>query len=222
MLKTAPPAEIIRDRDPAAGETVVAESVSFERFLTDYSEGHYEWLMGKVIRVVTNNVNHNVLLGWLYNLLSLFLSLKGLGVVFLAGVPMKISSTRPGREPDLMVVLKANAHRIRTTYIDGPADFVVEIVSPDSIERDRATKLEEYQAAGIPEYFLIDPRHRESILYKLGEDGVYYPTPLDSQGRLASTVLPGFALDPALLWREEPLGAEELIALVRAMAGTSL
>jgi Uma2 family endonuclease len=220
MLNTAPPPERIRERDPAAGETVIADGVSFAQFLTDYSEGHYEWLMGKVIRVVSNNVNHNVLLGWLYNLLSLFLNLKGLGIVLLAGVPMKISDSRPGREPDLMVILKAHSQRIQPTYVDGPADFVVEIVSPDSIERDRATKLEEYQSAGVPEYFLIDPRHREAVLYQRSPDGVYHPTPLDSQGRLASTVLPGFALDPALLWRAEPPGAEELIALVRAMANS--
>jgi hypothetical protein len=98
MLNPPPPPEIVRDRDPSAGEQIIAEGVSFETFLTDYSEGHYEWLMGKVIRVVTNNVNHNILLGWLYNLLSLFLNLKGLGVVLLAGVPMKINNYRPGRE----------------------------------------------------------------------------------------------------------------------------
>jgi Uma2 family endonuclease len=220
MLNTAPPPERIRERDPAAGETVIADGVSFAQFLTDYSEGHHEWLMGKVIQIVSNSKSHAMIVAFLIAILELYLRFTRIGQVFATGYPQYVGDDRPAREPDIVVVLSQNLPRTQKNYLDGRADFVVEVISPESIQRDRATKFEEYEAAGVPEYFLVDPKRREANLYKLGEDGVYHPTPLDSQGRLASTVLPGFALDPALLWRAEPLGAEELIALVRAMATT--
>ncbi len=39
----------------------------------------------------------------------------------------------------------------------GMADLVIEVVSDDSVARDRADKFYEYQTAGIQEYWIIDP-----------------------------------------------------------------
>jgi hypothetical protein len=91
--KTFPHNEI--SDDPAYGETVIAESVSFENFLKYFAEQHAEWLMGKVISVVTNNTRHNAILGLLHHLFGLYMSFKGLGRVLLAGVPMKIADKKP-------------------------------------------------------------------------------------------------------------------------------
>jgi len=77
--------------------------------------------------------------------------------------------------------------------------------------------MREYEAAGVREYWLFDPLHTEAVIYALGADGHYHPTLTDTQGRLLSTVLPGFALDPTLLWQEEPPTGAELIALVQEM-----
>ncbi len=210
-----------RSDDTTYGETVLAENVSFENFLKFFGNHHAEWLVGKVISVVTNNTRHNAILGLLYNLLSLFLGYKHLGRVLLAGVPMKVADRKPAREPDLLIVLNENVHRIKETYLDGPADVVVEIVSPESTHRDRGAKLSEYEAAGVPEYWLLDPLRTEANVYALGDDGRYHPLSKDSEGRLVSQVLPGFALHPDLLWREEPPTGAELVALVQQMVETS-
>ena len=70
--------------DPVEGEEIVAEGVSLENFLKYFGEQHMEWLTGKVISVVSNNTRHNLILGFLYNLLSLYISLKSAGRVLLA------------------------------------------------------------------------------------------------------------------------------------------
>ena len=114
-------------------------------------------------------------------------------------------------------MLNENRQRIQVNSVEGPADLVVEIVSPESIERDYETKLQEYAVAGVREYWLLDPLKSKAIFYALGESGVYHALPTDSQGRLASQLLPGFALQPDLLWREDPPTGPELIALVQAM-----
>lgn len=202
--------------DPAQGETVVAEGVSFENFLKYFGEQHAEWLVGKVI-IVSNNTQHQRILLFLSKLIDFFLDFKPLGQLLLAGVPMKIWDDQPAREPDLIFVSNEHLSRIKPTYLDGPGDMVVEIVSPESTARDRGVKLVEYEAAGIPEYWLLDPQHTEAVVYVLGKDGQYHPNPRDAEGRLVSVVLPDLVLHPDVLWGETFPQGMELITLVQAM-----
>jgi Uma2 family endonuclease len=210
----------VDESDPAEGEVIIAEGVSFEHFLKYFGEAHTEWLMGKVISVVSNNTRHQNILGFLHNLFSLFLGFKSLGKVLLAGVPMRVAADRPAREPDLIIVLNENLHRIQPTYLDGPADIVVEIVSPESSDRDRGRKLREYEAAGVREYWLLDPQRTQAVVYSLQADGYYHPMPLDADGRLCSALLSGFALHPTVLWRDEPPTGAELVELAQRLAGS--
>ena len=53
--------------------------------------------------------------------------------------------------------------RLTDSHLSGPADLVVEIVSPDSLGRDRGDKFAEYEAASIPEYWLIDPVRQQAM-----------------------------------------------------------
>lgn len=215
MVDNTLPQQHIQDgrRDGA----VLAENVSFDNFLQFFGEHHAEWIVGKVISVVSNNKAHQLLLVLLTKLIGLYLDFKQTGQLFSAGYPMLVHPGQPAREPDLIVLLTGNSHRAKQNYLDGPADVVVEIVSPESGVRDRGDKFEEYEAAGVSEYWLFDPLRKEAIFYLLGTDGLYHPVPLDGQGRLQSSVLPGFTLSPALLWRDEPPNGAEIIALVQGM-----
>ena len=94
-----------------------------------------------------------------------------------------------------------NLDRATPTYVDGPADLVVEIVSPDSVTRDQRDKLAEYQSAGVPEYWVINPLRKDARFYLLGEDGTYQPGAIDANGIYASQALPGFRLRVSWLWQ---------------------
>jgi Uma2 family endonuclease len=195
--------------------------ISFWDYLKTYNSVervHTEWVAGTVESYpVTNDLSHQRLLGFLFTLFSLFLDRKHLGEVIIAGFPMYVGDDKPAREPDLMVVLSAHRERIKPTYLDGIADVVVEIVSPESGERDHGTKYIEYETIAIPEYWLVDPIRREADVYVLGEDQRYHRAALDKQSRAVSTVLPGFALDPVILWQETPPDSLATVALVEQM-----
>jgi hypothetical protein len=49
-----------------------------------------------------------------------------------------------GREPDVLFLASAHVGRLTETYLNGPADVMVEIVSPDSVGRDRGDEFYEY------------------------------------------------------------------------------
>ena len=89
-----------------------------------------------------------------------------------------------------------------TAYIDGPADLAVEVVSPESGPRDRGEKFYEYEAAGVPEYWLVDPDREELVVYRLQDDR--YQTAFEGrEGRVESSVANGFWIEAQWLWREE-------------------
>lgn len=70
------------------------------------------------------------------------------------------------REPDLMVLQRADDPRRQEIYWTG-ADLVLEVVSEDDPERDLVTKRREYAQAGIPEYWIVDPRDETITVLRL-------------------------------------------------------
>lgn len=97
-----------------------------------------------------------------YQAISKLLFLAFLAVVQRLGgdifyAPLRLQM-RPGafREPDLLLIIDKNDPRAQDVYWLG-ADLVVEIVSPDKPKRDTEEKPLDYAAAGIPEYWIVDP-----------------------------------------------------------------
>jgi len=205
----------------ARGAIAEDEYISFSDYLVRYNSyegGKTEWVAGKVESyTMSNNLQHNEVLRFVLALLDNLLDLTALGRVILAGLPMYLGDDKSAREPDIMVVFNEHSERITHKYIDGPADIVVEVVSPESDARDHGTKLIEYEEAGVPEYWLFDPLREDAVILAL-KDGRYRRIERDAAGRLVSTLLPGFALDPEILWREVlPQGAETF-KIAQAMA----
>lgn len=195
-----------------------ATGLSFAEFLTRFDGRHAEWIMGNVLVHMSSNRNHQEIFQFLISFFNLYLGLKPIGRLLVAAFTMYLGDEVPAREPDLMIVLNPNLDRIKPTYLDGPADIAIEIVSPESIARDYGVKFQEYEQAGVREYWLFDPIRQQADIYVLGEDKLYHRAKLDEQGRMVSTLLPGFAMDATILWRDRlPIGAE-LIQLAQTMA----
>jgi Uma2 family endonuclease len=202
---------------PSASERATPPWVSFEEFLVWTDEDtHAEWVDGEIIRTSPVSLEHQDLLDFLSRIVRAFVEAHQLGRVYFAPVLMRLPTRPSGREPDLLFVANEHVDRLRETYLDGPADLVVEIVSPDSDRRDRGEKSLEYEAAGIPEYWLIDPLRSEALFYVLGEDGRYHPGPVDADGFYHSTVLRGFRLRVAWLWQRPLPPVNEVVQLIEA------
>lgn len=132
--------------------------------------------------------------------ISMYAELHHLGVVMTRPYQMKLAHS--GREPDILFVSTKHVLRFTNIYLDGPADLVVEIVSPDSIGRDRGDKFYEYQEAGIPEYWLIDPLTERAEFYQLDSAGKYQLIPPDPSGVYHSKTMPSFWIRVEWLWQE--------------------
>jgi Uma2 family endonuclease len=179
-------------------------SMSYEEFLAWAGEDtRAEWVDGEVIILEMPNTIHQDIILFLATLMSHHARLLDLGKVMIAPYNMHMVFVRSSRQPDLIFIGRVHLDRITADRLEGPADLAVEVISPDSVTRDKRDKLLEYQQAGIPEYWVVDPRERHRAVepYLLSDRGVYEPISPDADGRLNSTVMPGFWLDPSWLWQ---------------------
>lgn len=202
---------------PTSDSPLTNRRYTFEEFLTTFDGVHAEWLPDGTVEIrMGNNIVHARLVKFILSLLEAYLQQNPTGEAILQGVMQRMGEGLPAREPDLMVVLNENRSRIKQTYLDGPADIVVEIVSPESVERDHGTKLLEYEAGGVGEYWLIDPERRIADILEQ-RDGRLVRRPLDAQGRITSGVLAGFALSPEVFWRDPLPDVQTASQWVKAM-----
>jgi Uma2 family endonuclease len=102
----------------------------------------------------------------------------------------------------LLFIAQENLYRLKNTYLDGPADLAVAVVSPESRLRDRGEKLAEYEMGGVREYWIIDPGEQRADFYTLASDGRYERRRADGEGVYRSQVVVGFWLKEAWLWQE--------------------
>jgi Uma2 family endonuclease len=174
--------------------------ISYEEFLSDYDGGPAEWVDGEVVPVSPPNTRHARLANFLLSIVTRFIEEGDLGQVLSEPVSMKTGPDLPGRSPDLLFIANDHLGRIKPAYIEGAADLVVEIISPDSRMRDRGEKYYEYEKGGVEEYWLIDPIRSVAEFYVLGDGGVYEPAHLDASGYFASVVLAGLRINPLWLW----------------------
>ena len=74
---------------------------------------------------------------------------------------------------------------------DALPTLVIEVRSPGETIESQRRKCRLYRAAGVPVVWLVDPRRRVVEVFEEGRDGDV----LDPGAPLATTVLPGFAVD---------------------------
>jgi Uma2 family endonuclease len=160
--------------------------VTYEEWLRTAPESRMsEWVKGKVIDFMPPSERHQDLLAWLTTVLNLFVRRLQLGKVIPAPFEMKLVVVPSSREPDILVVLSEHLERLDGKRLNGPADLAVEILSPDSVARDRRDKLAEYAAAGVQEYWIIDPRlGRYSFrVHRLNDDHYFEEIALREDGK---------------------------------------
>lgn len=208
----------------AAPERIVMLPDREQRLRLGYAEfvaridesAHAEWADGEAIIFMSPKERHQALVNLLSTLITLFAEWLHRGIVHSAPYEMRVTPDGPAREPDLLFIARDHLDWVTADGLTGPADLVIEIVSEESLRRDRADKFYEYQEAGISEYWLFDPRPRRqrADFYRLNASGQYEPVPLDGEGRYHSAVLPGFWLEPEWLRQEQLPTVLALIALI--------
>ncbi len=91
--------------------------------------------------------------------------------IFAAPIDLYLPNQESVYQPDLVIVCDPSMLS-DSRGIFGVPSLVCEILSPSSARRDLWTKRQCYEAAGVPEYLIVDPEEREGLLLRF-EDGRY-------------------------------------------------
>jgi len=174
---------------------------TFDEFCRLTGENKADLIDGKIIVSPSETPYENDRFMWLLCLLNAIIRGGEYGRLFGSKVVYRLDQYN-APEPDLAFVASNRRPIVLREYVNGPPDLVLEIVSRESASRDRVTKRELYEQAGVREYWLVDvQRHRTTLLRLTPERK--YRTVRSKRGILESQVIPGFWLRTAWLWQSE-------------------
>jgi Uma2 family endonuclease len=185
----------VRAQRPSHPAALALPRMTYEEFLEwDFENPHVEWVDGEVVMMAPVSDEHQDVRGFLFALLKYFIEEHDLGRLLDDPFQMKTGPDLPGRAPDVQFISNKNLGRLKKNHLKGPADLVIEIISPGSRGTDRGDKFYEYEKGGVKEYWLIDPERRRAEFYRLGRDKQFHLMPIDKDGVLRSEVLKGLWL----------------------------
>ncbi len=155
----------------------------------------YEVIRGRLYMSPAPKPKHQRTLRGLFRALDGFVEEGGLGEVFFAPIDVKLSGLAQPVQPDLVFVGEERLDIVTDDCIDGVPDLVVEVLSPSNWILDRRDKYEVYAAAGVAEYWVVDPGQRTIEVFVL-EGGSY--TLFDQRGEgeaIRSRLLAGLEVE---------------------------
>jgi Uma2 family endonuclease len=179
------------------------QTYTYADYLTWQFKERVELIRGYVVRMSpAPNVRHQRISGFIFRKIGTFLEGKTCEVfsapfdVRLPLPPHKVKGDVINTvvQPDIVVV--CDPSRLDEHGCIGPPDIVVEVLSPGNTRREMKDKLELYQSAGIPEYWVVDPDHEFVLVFTVDASGKYNGgVPFTEGSELVSVRLPGFSMD---------------------------
>src|SRR6266542_725059 len=122
---------------------------------------------GEIYMASPENTDANELFLWLATLMNSFVRKRKLGKVYGSRVAVRLDDQN-APEPDILFVRTEHLDRVHRGRIAGPCDLAIEIVSPESVERDYEHKRALYGQFRIPEYWIIDEHEQVVHFLRLG------------------------------------------------------
>lgn len=183
-----------------ATKAIAKNGIDFEGFCFLVKEDQKADLIEGVIHMASpENTDANSLFMWYGGLLDLYVEELELGRVFGLKVALRLDNHN-GPEPDILFIANHRLRLIQWGHVEGPADMAVEIVTPESIERDYTKKRKQYEKARVKEYWIIDELEEKVTVYYLDRSNKYRELkPKD--GKYFSKVVNGFWIRSAWLWQ---------------------
>jgi len=177
------------------------QPTTFDEFCTLVKDGQKADLIDGVIYMASpDNIEANDLFMWLGSLMRDFAEVHDLGKVYGSRVAFKLNKTN-SPEPDIGFIQEGRRAAVLRGHVKGPPDLAVEIVSPESVDRDYVKKRSQYEQFGVTEYWIIDEMKRKVTLLRLDARGKYREV-RPRTGKLHSEAMPGFWIRPEWMWPE--------------------
>ena len=179
----------------------VIPRLTYEEFRQLPDDGkRYELIQGRVHLSPAPSIRHQFVSQNLAISLGPFVVKNHLGELLVAQLDVRLSEDT-ALQPDLVFVSSARLEIIQENFIAGAPDLVVEILSPSTAAHDRATKLNLYAEAGVPEVWLMDPLAKTVEVLKLQGNKYLVDSIFAGHQTFTSSLYPGWEITLDELFR---------------------
>ena len=166
-------------------------------------DAYYELINGEIVMKAAPSPLHQEVSNNLSFALTTFVRAKNLGKVFTSPIDVFLHEFSHVM-PDVLFISAKNKGIIDYREgIHGVPDLVVEIISPSSIYQDRMMKRNDYEASGVREYWLVDPKNQSIEVYELADSAFHLVVIAAETGKVHSKLLEGFELDITTIFPAE-------------------
>jgi Uma2 family endonuclease len=131
----------------------------------------YEILDGELFVTPAPSMVHQLVVGALFSRLRAYMRAGDVGRAL--GAPSDVRRghrTRNRVQPDVFVVRLVNGKRAPYPFDLADVLLAVEVTSPSSANYDSQTKRRLYLAAGVPEYWIVDPEAQTIARWRSAPD----------------------------------------------------
>jgi len=200
LAQTISQMRVLEDLPGGSAVWPVQGAWRYEDYLRLPNDGRrYEIIAGVLYVANAPTFDHQYTVFKLARDLGDFVELNNLGTVI--GAPFEVHLTETSRpvQPDLLFLDNEQTPVPGTQTFHGAPRLIIEVISPSSIRLDRQTKFDAYEAAGVAEYWLVDPKARSVEVYTLSSGeyallGQYTDDEVITSGLLAGLAIPNHAL----------------------------
>lgn len=139
-----------------------------------------ELIDGYLYDMAAPSIFHQLIAGELHRQIANFILDEGGSCIpFISPVDVQLDNDEKTMiQPDVVII--CDRGQIIQRNILGAPDFVLEVVSPGTRKRDHILKLSKYAAAGVKEYWIVDPYQERILVYFFESEDIPTIYPIDA------------------------------------------
>jgi Uma2 family endonuclease len=147
---------------PAPGEW------TYQDYLNLPDDGRrYEIIQGVLYVTNAPDIDHQFTVFELARQIGNFVIEHKLGRVLTAPFEVHLSEVSRPVQPDVFFIKAEHWPAPGVKFFEGAPDLIIEVLSPSTSRADRFIKFNEYEQAGVPEYWIANPKTRSVEIFVL-------------------------------------------------------
>ena len=127
----------------------------------------YEIIQGVLYVTNAPDIDHQFTVFELARQIGNFVIEHKLGRVLTAPFEVHLSEISRPVQPDVFFIKAERWPAPGAKFFEGAPDLIVEVLSPSTSRTDRFIKFNEYEQAGVPEYWIANPKTRSVEIFVL-------------------------------------------------------
>ncbi|MCE7988079.1 MAG: Uma2 family endonuclease [Caldilinea sp. CFX5] len=168
---------------------------TYEDYLQLPNDGkRYEIIEGVLYVANAPSFQHQYTVHQLDRQMGNFVSEQRVGYIIPAPFEVHLSALSRPVQPDITFIRAERINVQSLQIFEGAPDLIVEVLSPESIRRDRVIKFTAYEAAGVTEYWIVNPHARTVEVYILARGEYATLGEFKDAETIQSQVLAGIAI----------------------------